>query len=75
MSSPNDKRVTIIKGTLEIQILSMKEQKSKTPLIKGKGSPPIASSNFLQFLARIITCDTYLILCGFHEYFKTVGFF
>ena len=34
MSSPDDKRVTIIKGTLEIQILSMKEQKSKTPLIK-----------------------------------------
>ena len=41
----------------------------------GKGSPPIASFNFLQFLARIITYSTYLILCGFHEYFKTVGFF
>ncbi len=29
----------------------------------------------LQFLAKIIAYGTYLILCGLHEYFKTVGFF
>ena len=44
-------------------------------LQEGKGSPPIISSNFLQFLVRIITCDTYLILYGFYECFKTVVFF
>ena len=38
----------------------------------GKWSPPIEN---LQFLARIVTHGIYLILCGFNECFKSIGFF
>ena len=35
----------------------------------------LKSFNFLQVLARIVTHGIYLILCGFNECFKTIGFF
>ncbi len=36
----------------------------------GKGYSLIETFNFLQFLARIVTHDIYLILYGFNECFK-----
>jgi hypothetical protein len=41
----------------------------------GNDPLPLKTSNFLQFLARIVTHGIYLILCGFNECFKTIGFF
>ncbi len=41
----------------------------------GKDPLQLKTSNFLQFLTRIVTHDIYLILCGFNECFKTNGFF
>ena len=36
---------------------------------------PLKTSNFFQFLVRIVTRYIYLFLCGFNECFKTIGFF
>jgi hypothetical protein len=44
-------------------------------LIGGKDPLPLKTSNFLYVLVRIVTHGIYLILCGFNECFKTIGFF
>ena len=44
-------------------------------IVMGKDILSLKTFNFLQFLVRIVTHDIYLILCGFNECFKTIGFF
>ena len=43
--------------------------------ISGKDPLLLKTSNFLQFLTRIVTHGIYLVLCCFNECFKTIGFF
>ena len=45
------------------------------PSLTGMDPLPLKTSNFLQFLSRIVIHGIYLILCGFSECFKTIGFF
>ena len=35
---------------------------------------PFKSFNFLRLLVKVVTTDIYLILCGLHKFFKTIGF-